>query len=215
MSRPDLVLFDCDGVLVDSEPISMGVLRDDLALRGLDLPVARIEALFVGGTLQDDIEIARRMGAVLPDDWDARIQTVTFAALRAECRIVNGITAVLDALDAAGIGFAVCSNGSIAKMHVTLSATGLLPRFEGCMYSVEDCAAPKPAPDVYLKVATEAGIAPERCVVIEDSATGARAGQAAGMVVYGFANGGPREKLAPHCTAMFDDLDQLTRLLGV
>jgi HAD superfamily hydrolase (TIGR01509 family) len=215
MNRPEYVLFDCDGVLVDSERITSRVLHDDLARHGLDLPEARIEALFVGGTMAGVMRTARDMGAELPDDWLDHVYGAIFAALEVECVAVPGIVAVLDALDAAGIGYAVGSNGPIAKMDVTLRCTGLWSRFEGRVYSAHDCAASKPAPDVYLKAARQAGIAPAQCAVIEDSATGARSGQAAGMAVYGFAGGGSRAKLAPHCRALFDDMGELAGLLGL
>lgn len=207
------MLFDCDGVLVDSEVITSRIIRDDLARHGLDLTVDRIEALFVGGTMAGVMETSRAMGATLPDDWLDHIYGMIFDALGRECLAVPGIVAVLDALDAAGIPYAVASNGPVAKMDVTLRCTGLWARFSGCIYSAHECAASKPAPDVYLKAAGT--VAPAACVVVEDSATGARAGQAAGMVVYGFARGGPREKLTPHCAAMFDDMTELMRLLGL
>lgn len=215
MIRPDLVLFDCDGVLVDSEHITSRILRDDLAVHGLDVPVAQIDELFVGGTMAGVMHTARSMGAALPDDWLDHIYDRVFSALGEQCEPIPGIERVLDALDAAGISYAVGSNGPIAKMDVTLRCTGLWSRFEGRVYSAHDCAASKPAPDVYLKGAADAGIAPARCAVIEDSATGARAGVAAGMPVFGYARGGSREKLAPHCVALFDDMSQLAGLLGL
>ena len=213
MNKPDLVLFDCDGVLADSESITTRVIRDNLALHGLDLSVARIDALFVGGTMTGVMETSRAMGAVLPDGWLDHIYGAIFAGLEAECLPVPGIEGVLDALDAAGIPYAVASNGPVAKMDVTLRKTGLWPRFSGHVYSAHDCAASKPAPDVYLMAAGD--VSPERCVVVEDSATGARSGQAAGMRVYGFARGGPRAKLRPHCTAIFDDMAELLGLWGL
>ncbi len=215
MNKPDLVLFDCDGVLVDSEAITARVIRDDLARHGLNLSVEQIDTLFVGGTMAGVMETSRTMGAALPDLWLDHINRLVFAALDAECVPVPGIDGVLDALDAAGISYAVCSNGPVAKMDVTLRRTGLWSRFFGHVYSAHDCAASKPAPDVYLKAAAVAGIAPARCIVIEDSATGARSGQAAEMTVFGFARGGPREKLAPHCEVLFDDMAELTGLLGL
>lgn len=213
MSKPELVLFDCDGVLVDSEAITTGVIRDDLAQHGLDLTVGRIDALFVGGTMAGVMETSRAMGAVLPDYWLGHIHARVFAALEADCEAVPGIFTVLDALDVAGIPYAVASNGPVAKMDVTLRRTGLWSRFSGHVYSAHDCAASKPAPDVYLRAAC--GVDPARCVVVEDSATGARAGRAAGMRVYGFARGGAHDKLGPHCAAVFEDMAELTGLLGL
>lgn len=215
MNSPDLVLFDCDGVLVDSEHITNRVLRDDLAQHGLNIPEAQIEALFVGGTMAGVMRTACKMGAALPDDWLDRIYDRVFSALGDQCMPIPGIERVLDALDAAGVPYAVGSNGPVAKMDVTLRCTGLWSRFEGRVYSAHDCAASKPAPDVYLKAAADVGIVPARCAVIEDSATGARAGVAAGMPVFGFARGEARDKLAPHCTALFDDMGQLAGLLGL
>lgn len=215
MIKPDLVLFDCDGVLVDSEHITSRILRDDLAVHGLDVPVAQIDALFVGGTMAGVMHTARSMGAVLPEDWLDHIYEKVFSALGEQCEPIPGIEGVLDVLDAAGVSYAVGSNGPIAKMDVTLRCTGLWSRFEGHVYSAHDCAASKPAPDVYLKAAAEAGIMPARCAVIEDSVTGARAGVAAGMPVFGFARGGSQDKLAPHCAALFDDMGQLAGLLGL
>ncbi|MEH6738826.1 MAG: HAD family phosphatase [Sulfitobacter sp.] len=213
MNKPDLVLFDCDGVLVDSEHITSSVLQDDLARHGLIIPNAEIDALFVGGTMAGVMHTARSMGATLSDDWLDHIYGRVFLALGKLCKPIPGIEGALDALDEAGIPYAIGSNGPLAKMDVTLRCTGLWSRFEGRVYSAHDCAASKPAPDVYLKAAADAGIAPTRCAVIEDSATGARAGVAAGMPVFGYARGGSREKLAPHCIALFDDMSQLAGLL--
>lgn len=219
MSRLEMVLFDCDGVLVDSEPITCGIIRDDLARHGLDLNLEQIDSLFVGGTMRGVLETSRAMGAALPDDWVDRIHALIFSALERDCQAITGIEGVLDALDAAGIGYAVCSNGPVAKMYVTLRTTGLWQRFSGRLYSAHDCAASKPAPDVYLKAAAEAGVSPARCAVIEDSSTGARAGKAAGMTVYGFAKDGAQgaaaQKLAPQCDVVFHDMKDLKALLSL
>jgi HAD superfamily hydrolase (TIGR01509 family) len=215
MNEPDLVIFDCDGVLVDSELITSRVLRDNLAKHGLGLDISQIETLFVGGTMAGVMKTSRELGAALPDNWLDLIYPDIFAALEDECTAVPEIEAVLDALDAAGIGYAIGSNGPMAKMDVTLRSCGMQDRFSGRVYSAHDCAASKPAPDVYLKAAAQAGVVPVRCAVIEDSATGARAGAAAGMAVFGFARGGGRDKLAPYCTAVFDRMSELPALLGL
>ncbi len=213
--RPDLVLFDCDGVLVDSEAITTEVLRGDLAARGLPLASGDIDTLFVGGTMQGVMHTARAMGADLPDDWLDHIYPEIFAQLDSACETVPGIVPVLDALDAAGIGYGVGSNGPMAKMQVTLKRCGLWGRMEGRVFSAHDCAAAKPAPDVYLWAAGAMGVPPARCAVVEDSATGARAGAAAGMSVYGFDPGGGARGLSAHCRAVFRAMDDLPGLLGL
>lgn len=212
---PDMVIFDCDGVLVNSEPITNRVIQADLARHGLPLELDDIMALFVGGTMQGVMDLARDMGAALPDDWLDHIYPAMNAALADEVEPVKGAIAVLDALDAAGIPYAIGSNGPHAKMDVTLPKCGLRERFAARRYSREDVAMPKPAPDIYLKAAREAGIAPSRCAVIEDSASGARAGVAAGMFTFGYSAETPSGRLAPICDALFDDMAQLPALLGL
>ena len=215
MQRFECVIFDCDGVLVDSEPITNRLIRDSLAAHGLDLTLDQIMTLFVGGTMQGVMEKAIGMGAALPDTWLDDIYAAMFAGLAKEVEAVPGVTAVLDGLEAAGIPFAVGSNGPHAKMAVTLERTGLAQRFAGRIVSREDVAQPKPAPDVYLRAAEICGADPARCAVIEDSATGLRAGQAAGMTCFGFARDSDREKLAQFASAVFEDMAELPRLLGL
>ncbi len=212
---PDMVIFDCDGVLVDSEGITNRVIQTNLAEHGLALELDQIMALFVGGTMQGVMDLAREMGATLPDDWLDHIYPAMNDALALDVEPVKGAIAVLDALDAAGIPYAIGSNGPHSKMAVTLPKTGLYERLKGRIYSREDVQNPKPAPDVYLKAAKDAGIAPERCVVIEDSASGAKAGVAAGMFIFGYHEETPKERLEPICNAIFDDMAHLPALLGL
>ncbi|MEP3783574.1 HAD family phosphatase [Ascidiaceihabitans sp.] len=213
--RPKLVIFDCDGVIVDSEKLTNAVMRDNLAGYGLNLSIAQIMDLFVGGTMQGVMELARDMGAELPEAWLDEIYGEMFVALSRDVELVAGVDTVLDRLDAAGIPYAIGSNGPHAKMDITLTKTAIKARFEGRIYSREDVAAPKPAPDVYLKASQDAGVAPADCVVIEDSASGARAAVAAKMRCFGFHADTPRKKLTPHCDALFARMSDLPDLLGV
>lgn len=210
---PDFVVFDCDGVLVDSEPITNRVIRDDLERYGLTMSMDQVMSRFVGGTIKGVMETAREMGANLPDSWVDDIYAKIFAALEAEVTLIPGADHVLDALDRAGIGYAIGSNGPHAKMRITLGRTGLAARLQGRVYSREDVANPKPAPDVYLKAMSDAGFAPSRCVVVEDSASGAKAGRASGAFVCGFAAETDPERLRPHCDVLFDDMAELPGLL--
>ncbi|MEM7473322.1 MAG: HAD family phosphatase [Pseudomonadota bacterium] len=214
MCKFEMVIFDCDGVLVDSEPLTNLVMQRSLAAHGLDLSLDDIMRLFVGGTIAGVADKAREMGATLTDDWVEHVYAEMFEVLGREVEAIPGAAAVLDALDAAGIPYAVGSNGPHRKMEITLARTGMLARLQGRIYSREDVPNPKPAPDVYLKAARDAGIALERCVVIEDSVSGARAGKAAGMTVFGFAAETPAERLVAICDSLFDDMGALPRLLG-
>lgn len=212
---PSAVLFDCDGVIVDSEVLTNQVIRDDLATAGLDWTLEKVMDSFVGGTMKGVHTTARTAGADIADDWVEQIYVKIYAALEQSVEAVDGIAEVLDVLDAAKIPYGVGSNGRLVKMHLTLGRTGLLPRFEGKLYSAQDLANTKPAPDVYLKIAADLGVDPADCAVIEDSASGARAGRAAGMVVYGFAKDTAPAKLAPHCDVIFTDMSDFPALLGL
>lgn len=215
MTQPEYVLFDCDGVLVDSEPITNVIMQQNLAAHGLELRLDQIFEMFVGGTMKGVMTRGREMGADLPDNWLDLIYAQMFAALAKDCPVIPGVPQMLDALDQAGIGYAVGSNGPMAKMDVTLVKCGLAERFAGRVFSSHDCAAAKPAPDVYLKAAAAAGMDPKQCVVVEDSASGARAGQAAGMRVFGYVGENDPAKLRPHCDMLFTDMAELPGLLGV
>lgn len=212
---PDMVIFDCDGVIVDSESITDRVMQASFKRYGLELATDEIVRLFVGGTMQGAMDNAIKLGAALPSDWLDLIYPEIFDALEQEVKPIPDVITVLNMLDAASIPYAIGSNGPHAKMEVTLTRTGLKERFKGRIYSREDVPNAKPAPDVYLHAAKQAGIAPERCVVIEDSASGAKAGVAAGMRTYGFYGETPRERLAPICDELFGDMKELPKLLGL
>lgn len=212
---PDLVIFDCDGVLVDSEPLTLAIMRDDLARHGLDLGDTQVEEIFCGGTMTSAMQTAQHMGARLPADWVELIYQDIYAALAATVEPVAGIFEVLDALDAAGIPYAVGSNGRHEKMEITLGRTGLIGRLRGRVYSREDVARAKPAPDLYLHAAAQAGVCASRAVVIEDSPTGARAGKAAGMLCFGYAATTQAARLEPICDRLFTSMLELPSLLGL
>lgn len=208
-----MVLFDCDGVLVDSEALTADVLCANLARHGLPVSRAQLDEFFLGGTVMGVERKAREMGAALPPNWIEEIYAEIFDVLDRKVEPVTGVVEVLDALDANGILYAVGSNGPHRKMEITLSRTGLAKRFAGRVVSREDVAQPKPAPDVYLRAAALAGVDSAACVVIEDSPTGARAAQAAGMVCFGYAAVTDSARLAPLCDAVFGDMAELLALL--
>lgn len=186
--RPDLVIFDCDGVLVDSETITNQLLRDDLAARGLDLPLDQIMALFVGGTMKSVGVEAAKMGADIPVGWVDDFYERMYAALEEGTPLIAGVPQMLHALDEAGVPYAVGSNGSEVKMRTTLGQhPRVWARLKDRLYSAHTLGVAKPAPDLFLKAASDAGVAPKRCAVIDDSPSGCRAGVAAGMRCLGLA----------------------------
>ena len=212
----DLVIFDCDGVLVDSEPISNRVFTEMLVAIGLDTTPEQAMHDFVGRSMASCLAIvAERLGRPVPDDFERTMQARTFAEFRASLGAVPNVITVLDALDAAGVRTCVASSGSHEKMRTTLGITGLLPRFDGRLFSATEVARGKPHPDLFLHAARAMGAEPSRCAVIEDSPVGVRAGVAAGMTVFGFAARGQHEALAEAGAVVFDDMTRLPDLLAV
>jgi HAD superfamily hydrolase (TIGR01509 family) len=212
MSRTELVIFDCDGVLVDSEPVAIRTLGQMLREVGLDLTHEQIFQSFVGYSLPHCLRIIEAMlGRPPPENFLRDLQARTFAAFETELRAMPGIE---DALDRLRVPFCVASSGDHEKMNTTLGLTGLLPRFAGRIFSVTQVARGKPAPDVYLLAAQTLGVQPSACVVVEDTPPGVQAGVAAGMTVFGFCAHTPQEKLtAAGAHRTFDDLRALPQML--
>ena len=213
--RPTLVIFDCDGVLVDSEPVTNRMLADDLTAHGLPTTAEQCISLFVGGTLASVAEKARGMGATLPDNWVPTFYERMFTALADEVEMIPGVDRVLDRLDTAGIPYCVGSNGPPKKMEITLGRTGLLPRLEGRLFSAHTVGIAKPDPGLYLHAAARMGHPPETCTVVEDSTSGVRAATAAGMRCFGFHHETPRDLLTAEGAIPFDDMAALPGLLGL
>lgn len=185
---PGLVIFDCDGVLVDSERISHEVLCEMLAEQGVSLPFDEAVRRFMGSSVPLAIEhLGELLGRPAPQDWLDEMLVRTREAFQAGLTPVPGVLQVLEALEAAGCPYCVASNGNHAKVRFTLGLTGLLPRFEGRIFTADDVARPKPAPDLFLLAAAALGVAPADAVVVEDSPTGVTAAKAAGMRVIGYA----------------------------
>ena len=203
------VLFDCDGVLVDSERLTNQLLRDDLAARGLDLTVEEVMGLFVGGTTESVVDEATRLGAEMPPNWIEGFYAKMFARLDAEVEAVPGAPELVDTLFERKTPMAVGSNGPTAKMQITLSRTGLLSKLSPHIYSARDLGAPKPKPDIYLHAARQLGVAPAHCVVIEDSVSGAKSAKAAGMRCIGYAAEGQGASLAPLCDEIAVEMSQI------
>ena len=211
--KPALVIFDCDGVLVDSEPITNAAMARDLTAHGLSISTEQCMELFVGGTIRMVFEQATEMGANLPDDWIPCFYEQMFMELADKVEAIPGIHTAVTAIQQAGIATCVASNGPMRKMEVTLGRTELWDHFEGRIFSAHEVGTAKPEPGLFLHAAAAFGARPEACVVIEDSASGARAAEAAAMRCFGYTKDTPAEKLTRHGARAFDDTTELPRLL--
>jgi HAD superfamily hydrolase (TIGR01509 family) len=209
----ELVIFDCDGVLVDSERIAVRVEAELLAELGWPLSQAEIVERFMGRTTEYmDEAIEAQLGSRLPGDWRDQFQRRYREAFAAELVPVDG---VLDALDQIAVPTCVASSGSHDKLRFTLGHTGLYERFEGRIFSGYEVANGKPAPDLFLHAAARMGAGPARCAVVEDSLYGVLAARAAGMRVFGYAGGlTPVDRLEGEATVVFEDMRELPRLLA-
>ena len=213
----DLVIFDCDGVLVDSEPLSNAIFAGMLNELGLAVTLDDMYTWFLGRSMpQCMAKVHALLGHARPDGFLDEYRRRAFEAFHRDLKAVSGIPAVLDELDAKGLPYCVASSGEPEKMRETLGATGLLPRFEGRLFSVVEVENPKPEPDVFLHAAHRMGARPGRCVVVEDTPTGVTAGVRAGMTVFGYAALTPAHRLVEAgAHRVFADMGELAGMIRV
>ena len=212
---PALVIFDCDGVLVDSEHITNRVLADFLNRHGADLTAQSCHDLFAGTSRSAVETYMARNGTPLAPDWSHDIYPNVYAALEAEVTAIDGVAAMLETLTGAGVPVCVASNGMAAKMELTLGRTGLLGYFGTALYSAYDIGASKPAPDVFLHAAHVHKVTAQDCVVIEDSASGFEAAARANMRCLGYAPAGPIAHRTLYGAQPFAQMAHLPGLLGL
>jgi HAD superfamily hydrolase (TIGR01509 family) len=206
------VIFDCDGVLVDSEPLSNRILAEQLTAEGLPTTAEDSMRDFMGRSWKWGLgQIEARLGRPVPDDFSARYHEELFRAFERDLLAVRGIA---DALDRIELPTCVASSGDHERIRAALRPAGLLERFEGRIFSAADVERGKPAPDLFLHAAREMGAAPGRCVVVEDSPAGARAGRAAGMTVLGYAALTDPETLSAEGARVFASMDELPALVS-
>ncbi|MDT0345504.1 HAD family hydrolase [Streptomyces litchfieldiae] len=208
----ELLIFDCDGVLVNSEPLALRVCVELGAELGWPLTEDEIVDRFLGRSERAvRAQIAERLGEEAAALWGERYRERLDIAIDAELTAVDGIAEALDAILVPGC---IASSGSHTKMRRTLTRTGLFERFAGRIFSASEVTHGKPAPDLFLHAAARMGVDPARCAVIEDSQYGVRAARAAGMRAFGYAGGlTPAAWLAGPDTVVFDDMRKLPVLL--
>ncbi len=214
---PGLVIFDCDGVLVDSEPLAARVDAEMLGELGWAISVEEVAERFIGRSSADVRTVVEsHLGRTLPEGWEAEYRRRFFQVAADELTPVAGVTDVVDRLIDAGIPVCVGSNSSRERVTWSLQVTGLLSRFEGHIFSGQEVPHPKPAPDLFVTAAAAMGVAPAQTVVVEDSHVGAQAARRAGMATFGYAGGLTRaERLTEAGATVFTAMADLPGLLGV
>jgi HAD superfamily hydrolase (TIGR01509 family) len=218
--RFEAVLFDCDGVLVDSESITNGVLRDMLEELGWALTPEECMRIFVGKAVKDERAlIEAHTGQPLTEEWFVRFRERRNEGLVARVQPIRGaVEAVAAVSDHFGGRIACCSGADRFKVELQLRKCGLMPYFEGRVFSGHEMPRSKPAPDVYLAAMEPLGVLAETCVVVEDTITGVTAGVAAGATVFGYSppeagHDAPGALRAAGASLVFTDMAQLPHLL--
>ena len=211
-TRLELVIFDCDGVLIDSEALCDRVVAAELTERGWALSAEECGRRFIGMSFHDMCPvIEEHLGQRLPDDWVSAVVAKVAAVMADEVETVPGARAVLESMDDIGLAWRVASNSSHLEMRAKFGRTGLLPLVIGRLHSADDVIARggrgKPAPDLFLSAA--GGVPPDACLVIEDSLHGVRAAVAAGMQCLGFSRHDAGERLVAGGAMPFHDLMDL------
>ncbi|MDA9502964.1 HAD family hydrolase [Bradyrhizobium sp. CCBAU 11357] len=185
--NPDLIIFDCDGVLVDSELLSCRCLSEVLAEFGLVLSEEQALELFLGRSTKAVEQHYRDLGEVVPDGFLPRLKSRVLEAFAASLAPIPAVEAVISGL---AVPFCVASSSDIDRVALSLDVTGLRAYFDDRIYTAQMVRHGKPAPDLFLHAAESMRVSPARTLVIEDSVSGVQAGKAAGMAVWGFVGGG-------------------------
>jgi HAD superfamily hydrolase (TIGR01509 family) len=206
-----LIIFDCDGVLVDSEGISNAVLAQALRTLGLDISAQEAHDRYRGMFLSEiRADAERRLGAPLPPDFMETFERDREDAFRASLRPVSGAAEAVREVKALGFEVCVASQGKLSKTELTLTLTGLRDLFgDAAVFSAHSVKRGKPAPDLFLYAAATMGCAPERCVVVEDTMIGVRAALAAGMRAIAYAPDGDRSEFSRAGVGTVGALDEL------
>ena len=213
--RPVAVLFDCDGVLADSEALVNTIVAEELTQRGWPITATEAQTTFLGMALPDMIPLIEARTGPLPAGWGEALSRHISLRMERETLAVPGAVEAVTAIASAGIAVAVASNSARRELVAKMHALGLARLFGSRVFSFEDVDRPKPWPDMYLAAAGACGAAPPDCVVVEDSVPGVRAGRAAGCRVLGLARDGSGPVLAAHGAEPFVAMADLPGLLGI
>lgn len=184
--KPDLIIFDCDGVLVDSELLSCRCLSEVLSEFGIALSVEQALELFLGRSTKAIEQHYRDLGQIVPDGFLPRLKSHVLTTFAGTLQPISGVADVMSDLR---VPFCLASSSDIERVALSLDVTGLRAHFGGRIYTAQMVRHGKPAPDLFLHAAEQMGVQPTRTLVIEDSAGGVQAGKAAGMTVWGFIGG--------------------------
>lgn len=217
----EAVLFDCDGVLVDSEPITNGVLRDMLEESGWTLTPAECMRIFIGKAVKDEAAlIAAKTGQPFTEDWMVRFRERRNHGLLRDLKAISGAVEAVAKIHQQHEGRIACASGADRfKVELQLEKCGLMPFFKGHIFSGHEQPRSKPAPDVYLAAAAALGVDAKRCAVVEDTITGVTAGVAAGATVFGYSppemgHDAPAALRAAGAKLIFTDMRELAALLA-
>jgi HAD superfamily hydrolase (TIGR01509 family) len=213
--RLPAIIFDCDGVLIDSEYLASRVESELIRELGLTLDVAQVHGLFLGKTVDGVLDaIAARTGQRPSSAWVYNWAVATAHAFLRELKAVDGVGVAVEELRRRGHPMAVASQSSLARVRMSLQVAGLAGQFGEHIYVTSMVARPKPAPDIYLLAAERLGAAPANCIVVEDSPAGAAAALAAGMRVLGYAPGATAAAMQQSGAQVIRSMDELVATIG-
>jgi HAD superfamily hydrolase (TIGR01509 family) len=212
---PKLVIFDCDGVLVDSVMAHSEVMSDNFARYDLHMSPVEVRDVLGAGKMSEIGEAAKKLGAKLPDHWLDEIYTEIFDRLRQGVELIPHVKDVVGKVVAANIPICVASNGSVEKMKIMLGSSGILDQFGDAIFSAHDVKSWKPEPGLFFHALQTMNVHPNDCVVIEDSPTGADAAQRAGIKCLGYAAETNPSDLNAFDAHIFKDMRDVPDLIGI
>lgn len=210
MNRKALIIFDCDGTLVDTERVGNQVLVDMIAELGGRFSLEEAIKAFAGRRMSETLDLVEKhLMRPLPEGFLIDLRERMAEAFRRDLTPMDGVPELLEALADRDYRLCVASNGPLEKMEVSLGVTGLLPWFSGRIFSAFECGAFKPDPSLFLHAARQLDTPSDQCIVIEDSIFGVQAAVRAGMKVYGYVPAGRGFDLAPHGALVFHHMNEL------